>query len=327
MKIKNILSATAMAILMGTAMVSCGDKSGNKATSPLGLVACDESFERILQQEVEVFEYCYPQYSIMPYYVNEKAAVDSLLDLGNVRTAILARELTEKEKAFFKSHDKNVRQQQIAVDAIALIVNTQNPIEQLSVQELRDILAGKLKTWGEIEPNKTGAIDIVFDHQGSSTVQYMRDSLMNGKNFGGNVFAQKSNDDVFKAVEANPRAIGIIGVSWISSDLKHKEPTTEELAKIAQSSDTTELSFDTRVKVLKVAGDGEVVAYKPYQTYIFEGKYPLFRPIYMTTVATGGTTSSKFYDFVTGPMGQKLIVMTGVLPARLFKRQVQVTTH
>lgn len=326
MNIRKILSTAVTAVLVGMAVTSCGD-SGNKATSTIGLVACDESFERILQQEVEVFEYCYPQFSIMPYYVNEKSAIDSLLDLGNVRTAILARQLNDKEKDYLKSHDKNVRQQQIAVDAIALIVNPKNPIEQITVQDLRDILAGKVKSWGEIEPNKTGEIDIVFDHQGSSTVQYMRDSLMNGKNLGGKVFAQKTNDDVFKAVSNNPRAIGVIGVSWISSDLRHKEPTTEELAKIAQSSDTTELDFDSRVKVLKVAGDGEVVAYKPYQTYIFEGKYPLHRSIFMVTVATGGTTASKFYDFVTGPMGQKLIVMTGVLPARLFKRQVEVTSH
>lgn len=319
--------STAMAVIAAVAIFSsCSGKKQNTTTSTSGIarVACDESFKKILEQEIEVYEYIYPDASIMPYYVDEKAAVDSLLDLGDIRTVVIARPLTEKERAYLSSHDKNVREKRIAVDALALIVNPANPIEQLSKKEIADILSGKVTEWGQIEPNKTGKIDVVFDHQGSSTVQYMRDSLLHGADFGPNVHAQKSNEEVFKAVADNPRAVGIIGVSWISSDLKGKQPSTEELARKAQSSDTTTLDFDSRIKVLKVSGDDQVVAYKPYQAYIFDGTYPLFRSIYMTTVAVGGTTSSGFFAFVTGFQGQKLIQMTGILPATVTPRMVSL---
>ena len=307
-----------------TAFTSCSSDEKKNNGPELAIVACDASFEKILQQEIDVFEYSYPKFNVMPYYVSEKAAIDSLLDLGSVRTIVIARPLTKQETAYLKGQGKNVRERKIAVDALALIVNPANTIEQLSVKELAEILSGKVTEWGQIEPNKMGKIDVVFDHQGSSTVQYMRDSLLNGGDFGPNVFAQNGNKEVFEAVASNPRAIGILGVSWISSDLSHGEKSTEELARQANSSDTTTLDFDNRVKVLKVSGRDQVLAYKPYQAYIFDGSYPLFRSMYMTTVSTGGTAASNFYVFVTGFVGQKLIQMTGVLPATVTPRMVSI---
>lgn len=316
--------AIALSILTLSAVSSCGSNDKKSQTPPLAKIACDDSFEKILQQEIDVFEYTFPSFSVMPYYVPEKDAVDSLLNLGDIKTIVIARPLTEKEISYLKSHDKNVREKKIAVDALALIVNPQNTIEQLTVKEIAEILSGKVTEWGQIEPNKMGKIDVVFDHQGSSTVQYMRDSLLNGGDFGPNVFAQKSNKAVFEAVASNPRAIGIIGVSWISSDLSHSEKSTEEIAAQSEASDTTTLDFDNRVKVLKVSGRDRVDAYKPYQAYIFDGSYPLFRSIYMTTIATGGTSASKFFAFVTSFRGQKIIQMTGILPATVTPRMVSL---
>lgn len=314
----------AICALSLAALTACGSKEKKSDVPALAKIACDDSFEKIMQQEIDVFEYSYPKYNVMPYYVSEKDAVDSLMSLGDVKTVVIARPLTEKETSYLKSHDKNVRERKIAVDALALIVNPANTIEQLSVKELAEILSGKVTEWGEIEPNKMGKIDVVFDNQGSSTVQYMRDSLLNGGNFGPNVFAQKGNKQVFEAVASNPRAIGVIGVSWISSDLTHGEKSTEQLVEQANANDTTTLDFDNRVKVLKVSGRDRIDAYKPYQAYIFDGSYPLYRSIYMTTISAGGTAASNFYVFVTGFVGQKIIQMTGILPATVTPRMVSL---
>lgn len=175
-----------------------------------------------------------------------------------------------------------------------------------------------------MEPCKLGEIDVIFDHQGSSTVKYMRDSVMNGRQFGAHVSAVKSNPDVFKAVASNKNAIGIIGVSWVSSDLSDRQKSVEELAQAVEKSDTTALEFNTDVKVLKIRGNNEVTAYKPYQAYIFDGSYPLYRSVYMVSTSPGGTVSHRFYSFVTGFQGQKIIQMTGILPATVRPRMVQV---
>lgn len=291
---------------------------------PLAKVACDESFENIMEQEINVYEYIYPKEDVVAYYLPENACIDSIMAMGSVKAAVVTRPLTEKEVSYLRSHKKLVHQQRIAVDALAIIVNPQNPVEILSRKDIAEILSGDVTRWDQVEPCKLGEISVIFDHQGSSTVKYMRDSIMYGRPFGPNVSAVKTNPEVFKAVAENKNAMGVIGVSWVSSDMKGREHSVEELAKAVEKSDTTMLDFNHDVKVLKIRGNDVVQAYKPYQAYIFDGSYPLFRSVYMISTAPGGTTTHRFYSFVTGFQGQKLIQMTGILPATLRPRMVSV---
>lgn len=312
-----------MSILFISMITSCGKTPTNTSTSGIATIVCDDTFENIMNQEIDVFEYIYPKASIIPYYVPEKAAVDSLLDQAT-KSIVITRELTEQEKNYLKNRKLNVKQRRIAVDAIALIVNKDNPIEILSKKEIAEILSGELAHWNDIEPSKLDSIKVVFDHQSSSTVKYMRDSLMDGKPFGKNVYAQGSNAAVFKAVQANKNAIGVIGVSWVSSDMRAAEMSREERAKSLNRNDTTTTSFNAEIKVLKVRPDDSIIARQPYQAYIYDGSYPLFRSIYMITTAANGSIAHGFYSFVTGFNGQKIIQMTGILPASVQPRMVQL---
>lgn len=312
------------ALLLAMAVSGCGGKKGSMQPSPLAKVACDESFENIIEQEINVYEYIYPKEDVLAYYLPENECVDSIMAMGSVKAAVISRPLTEKEVSYLRSHKKVVHQQKIAVDALAIIVNPANPVEILSRKDIAEILTGEVARWDQVEPCKLGEIDVIFDHQGSSTVKYMRDSILNGKAFGPNVSAVKTNPEVFKAVAENKNAMGVIGVSWVSSDMNGREKSVEELAKAVEKSDTTMLDFNSDVKVLKIRGNGVVTAYKPYQAYIFDGSYPLYRSVYMVTTAPGGTIAHRFYSFVTGFQGQKLIQMTGILPATVRPRMVAV---
>lgn len=313
-------------ILSGTTLSSCRKAPTNTSTSGLATIVCDATFENIMNQEIDVFEYTTKgNASIIPYYVSEKDAVDSLLDM-NTKTIVIPRELTQKEKDYLVAQKKNPRCNRIAVDAIALIVNPANPIDKLTVSEIAEILEGKVTSWGQFGPDmrKMGDIKIVFDHEGSSTVQYMRDSVMHGAAFGPNVFAQNSPAEVFAAVQNHKSAIGIIGVSWISADMRTRDLPREERIQSLQRNDTTVTDFDASVKVLKVGRDDDYHAYQPYQLYIYDGRYPLYRSIYMITTGVNGSLSHGFYSFVTGTIGQKIIQRTGILPARVQPRMVQL---
>ena len=319
-----IRSLTAAAVIAASIMaVSCGKKNEQKP-STLAKIACDESFENIMEQEIDVYEYIYPKEDVLAYYVPENAAIDSIMAMGGVKAAVITRPLTDQEVSFLRSNKKVVHQQRIAVDALALIVNPANPVEILSRKDIAEILSGEVTRWDQVEPCKLGDIDVIFDHQGSSTVKYMRDSILNGKPFGPNVSAVKTNPDVFKAVAENKNAMGIIGVSWVASDMSGKDKTVGGLAQAVEKSDTTTMDFNSDVKVLKVRGNDVVQAYKPYQAYIFDGSYPLYRSVYMVTTSPGGTVTHRFYSFVTGFQGQKMIQMTGILPATVRPRMVQV---
>ena len=72
------------------------------------------------------------------------------------------------------------------------------------------------------------------------------------------------------------------------------------------------------VKVLALYNDKlsseDARAYKPYQQYIFDGKYPLFRQMYMITTGASGSLAGGFYSFVTGNIGQKSLPRPGSYP-------------
>lgn len=320
-------------ILFG--LTACGGKHKDgadgtkKSLENITELACDETFENIIQDEIEVYEFIYPKESILPYYLNETACVDSLLQ-GKVKTIVIPRELTEREWNVLKSKKQIPRSQQIAVDAIAIIVNKDNPVEILSTTEIGEILTGKITEWNQIEPSSLGKIDVVFDHAGSSTVKYMKEKVAVDGTLGDNVYAQGNSPAVLEAVRTHPNAIGIIGVNWLTSNLDGRAlSSTEERAKESAKSDTIELastndSYTAEVKILKVREADKLEAYKPYQADIFSGNYPFYRSIYMITTGTGGMPSHRFFSFVTGTQGQKLILTSGILPAMMHVKRVEL---
>lgn len=216
------------------------------------------------------------------------------------------------------------KQKKIAVDAVAVIVNPENPVENLSMKDLGEILTGHITEWNDIYPSKLDKIQVVFDHNGSSVVKYMADSLLNGAGYASNVFSANSMKGVFDAVKSRKNAIGLVGVSWISSDLKKADLSAEERIKTLEVDDTTATTFTDEVKVLGINRNNSTIAYKPYQAYIFDGSYPLYRSIYMINTGATGSLANGFFAFVTSFRGQKLMMSTGVLPATVHHRMVSV---
>lgn len=328
---RNRLLLIAVAGVFAGTMTSCGPRRATKVEQKVEHMtfACDATFENIMDQEIDVFEYYYNnsrrQALVVPYYVSQAAAFDSLMDPDNsIRTIVAARRLTDAEKTRLRNRKLRPREQRVAVDAVALIVNNSNPQEAISMKELRQVLSGEVRSWKDMWPTRLDSIRIVFDEAGSSMVQFLRDSINGGKPFGPNVYAEGSARAVFDAVSRRPNALGIIGVSWVSTNMDGTALSKEEMRRRSETSDTTSLGFNPDIKVLAVSGDDTNLAYKPYQAYIFDGRYPLFRSIYMITTTVGGTLNNAFYAFVTGMQGQKVIQLTGVLPATVQPRMVQI---
>lgn len=323
-----------VAVAMATAMTGCMkyEKSANSHTTGTTSIVCDNTFQNIMQQEIDVFEYQYPDAHILARYATQAEAIDSLLSL-NTKTVVISRDLTAKEKDILKNKRRNVKSSKIAVDAVALIVNPDNPVNNLTLKELSEILSGSSKDWNDLQPSDLGEIAVVFDDQASSLVGYMRDSLLNGGPLGANVYAQGSVADVFKTVQESKNAIGVVGVSWITTDMGSADISKEDLAasilgnEPVEGANLDEAIKDNKVKVLGLYNDrtGEARAYKPYQQWIFDGKYPLFRQMYMITTGASGSLAVGFYTFVTGNTGQKIIAKTGILPARMQRINVELS--
>lgn len=319
-----IVLLLAALVLLGS---SCERPKGNSSTSGLARIYCDESFQNILEEEISVFEYLYPDASIMPTYLNEHDALDSLLR-GKVDVIITAHDLTPEQREGLKRQNRGCRSREIAVDAVAIIVNKANDIDELSMDDLRDIFQGKVHRWGEVFPTsmKNDSIRVLFDGSGTSVIHYMKEKFLGANgSFGPNVYAKKSSQEVFDIVERDKNVIGFIGVSWITSDLKGVEKTMDEKYEaLKNNEEVTAIDFTDRIKVMPVRADDQVRAFKPYQAYIFTGEYPLVRKIWAIDASFAGMLDHGFYVFLTGSIGQKIILQTGILPAAEPVRRVEL---
>lgn len=324
-----IAAAAAVAMLAG----ACDQrKPSTTPTSGVLTMMCDDSFQNIMDQEIEVFEYNYQKAHVLCRYEPQAAVLDSLLNY-KTSTAVISRELTQAEIERLKKEYPTTRQKQIAVDAVALIVNPANPISLLTTDEVADVLSGRDTLWTDLWPTDLKTINVYFDHGGSSTVQFMRDKVLNGAKFGANVHAQGSVPEVFKAVQRDKNALGIVGVSWLTTDMgKTDMPEAERKRQIAELAAQAKSEGEivapefvaNDVKVLKIRRNDELDAYRPYQQYIYDGKYPYTRQIFMVTTAVPGSIGGGFFSYVTGWDGQKIISLTGIMPARVKARIVEL---
>lgn len=324
---KNQLILFVAVILTSLLLTACGDRRP-KSTSTRGIarILCDESFQSVLEQEIAVFEYQYPEASIMPEYINEHDALDSLFK-NKVDLIIISHDLTPDQKKSLKKLGRSFRTKMIAVDAIAIIVNQQNDIDDLSMEDLRDIFTGKVKRWGEVYPTKlkNDTIKVMFDGSGTGVVHYMKDKFLDGKSFGPNVYARGSSREVFDAVEKYKNVIGFIGVSWITSDLKSAEiPIEQKYEELKTNNEVSVIDFTDRIKVMPLRGDDKIQAVKPYQAHIYSGDYPLVRSIWAIDASYSGMLDHGFFTFLTGVIGQKIILQTGILPAAEPVRCVEI---
>lgn len=319
------------------AMVSCGEVKRGEYAKGAATIYCDDGFKNILEEEIDVFEYSYPGSSIIPKYVSEADAVDALM-ADSTQAIIITHEFTPQQiREIREKHKRVVKQRCVAVDAVGLIVNKDNPLSEISVEDIGKILNGDITKWSQLALPDTTDIQLVFDNQNSSTVMYMREKFLNGKPITSvpnvHVYAQQNNAQVFDAIKGNRNAIGIISVSWLGDSLEnaHKVPVDKRLEGYEEENDIIEKQLTTEVKVLAVQNPTEendytLVAYKPYQAYIATGEYPLFRKVYMITSASSSTLMKSFYDFMTGFVGQKIIANTGILPYHMNPRVVELQT-
>lgn len=279
-------------------------------TSGVIAIAADESFQPIVQEEIDVFEGLFPLAGIVPRYVTEVEAVNLLLK-DSLRLAITSRRLTPEEMNSFNSRKFFPQEIKIATDGLALITHRGNPDTLISVKDIRRILTGDAKLWKDIYPDsKLKDIRLVFDNKNSSTVRFAVDSISKGAPLAEQVKALKTNKEVIEYVANTPDAIGIVGVNWLSD-----------------KNDSTGLSFSKEIQVMSVSAAGKATpenSFKPYQAYLFYGDYPLTRSIYALLNDPRSALAWGFGSFLSSDRGQRIILKSGLVPATQPVRVVNV---
>lgn len=285
-------------VLLTALLASCshGKKGSEWVHENDVCLAVDETFRPIMENIVQSFGMAHAEATMKPLYVSEDSALRLLVN-DSIRCCIATRKVSENEALLIKQHHLGVTQSLIASDAIALIVNKENTDSLITLDEIKGIVSGRITRWEQLEKHtRTGELKLVFDHSGSSTVRYMRDSLCGGHDLSGNVFASegKTNRSVLEMVQADPTIIGIVGANWLNEKAD------------APLSDFSGLPFH----VMRVSREKGLFAkyVRPYQYYIATGEYPLLRSVYiMHTDPRSQSMLRQFYFFTKGQKGQTII--------------------
>lgn len=198
------------------------------------------------------------------------AVTEERCDIG-----LASRNLKEEEKS------KGLTETTLALDGIAVIVNPENNVEDLTLEQIQKIYTGEIKNWSEVGGND-GEIVLIGREAGSGTRDGF-ESITDAENACKYRQELTSTGDVITTVSQNANAIGY--------------------ASLASVKDT--------VKAIKVGG------VTPSEDTVKDGTYEIQRPFVLVT--KDGSKLSKaaqaFFDYATGAEVADLISQAGVVPA------------
>jgi phosphate transport system substrate-binding protein len=294
--------------ISGCLLVSCGNtkhKDGRTDTYSSGVIsfASDESFSPIVESERDIFQHTYQDAKVNPIYTNESDGMNMLLNL-KINLLITSRYFKASELKNLRARDFSPVGVKLAYDALALIINKNNTDTCISVNDIKNILNGKVTKWSDIYPkSRRGEIVLVFDNKKSSAVHFAEDSILGGKPITSkNVVATNKTADVISYVEKTPGAIGIIGSNWLND-----------------KGDSTNLTFNKNIRLMSVSRlpkANPLNSYKPYQYYIYDGSYPLIRTIFALLNDPYNGLPWGFAHFIESPKGQLIMLKSGLLPVQ-----------
>ncbi len=255
-------------------------------------ISADESFRPVIDSQVQVFESLHPEANIIVHY---KPEAECLKDLNNdsIRMVIVTRGLDHEEQQIMRQR-LGFRPSfgVVAFDAVAVITNNAAADSLFTMGEIRSIAKGTSGLKYQMLLDGTNA---------TSTVRFVRDSLLQGENLSENIVGAQGSEAVIDYISKNNDAIGLLGVSWIGN-----------------KNDPQVLSFLEKVKIagLECRGcDGTYV--KPYQANIAGGRYPMVRPLYYILKENYDGLGSGFSNFLIYEKGQLIFQRAYLLPSRM----------
>ncbi len=298
-------------LLFILSLIGC-DSGGPKqfsdtTTSGKVNIVVDESYSLLFDSQIYTFQKLYKRGSIHASFLPEQEALSALMK-DCCKVIVINRDLSSDERLQFKKNNLYPISTKIAEDAVALIVNNENINLQLSLAQLKSILLGKDSLWKQVNPEaQEGRINVVFDNNNSANERYLREVLLDNQPYQKNCFAVKSNPEVINYVNTHKNALGVISVNWISDQ-----------------DDTLSQRFLTKVKVVGISKSEGLDFYKPYQAYIKTKDYALCRDVYMINRQTRAGLGTGFVSFVAGEKGQRMILKSGLVPATIPSRIVEI---
>jgi phosphate transport system substrate-binding protein len=265
--ITGLLLLSVMPCLLG-----CGNHTRNvsKSRKSTVTIAGSTSVMPFSEKLAEHFKIEEPGITVDVQGGGSSAGIQACIN-GTVDIGMSSREL--------KGDEKRLDEIIICHDGIAIVVHPQNPLQNITLEQIRAIYGGRLRNWkqlGWINRN----IDAVTREEGSGTRGAFEELVMAKTDIHDSTMVQDSNGSVKEVVATDPYAIGFISLGVV----------------------------DAKVKALPVEG----VA--PKVENIKTQRYRIVRPFLYLTMGAPEGAARLFISYVLSKDGQLILKKEGLVP-------------
>jgi len=130
-------------------------------------------------------------------------------DLANASRKIKAAEITACVKAF----NKRPTEYKVCLDGLSVYVNAENPIKELTLDQLEGIFTGRIRTWKELGGGE-GFITIYSRENSSGTYEFFKEHVLKGKDFAATAQPMQGTAQVLESVSKDKGGIGYGGAAY-----------------------------------------------------------------------------------------------------------------
>ncbi len=207
---------------------------------------------------------------------------------GTVDIANASRRMKEEEKESAINNGSNPVEFVIARDAIAIIVNPENPIDNLTLKQISDIYSGKINNWQEIGGEDRPIVRLSRETNSGTHVYFLEQVVRLGDKENKTLFSQDtlllpSSEGIGAEIRQNPNAIGYDGLGYVTEEMK--------------------------VIGVAISDGGEFVL--PSSETVNNGAYPIARDLYMYSNGTPTGIIKDYLDWLLTPEAQNIVTELG----------------
>jgi phosphate transport system substrate-binding protein len=216
---------------------------------------------------------------------------------GTVDLAQSSRPMRDGERADVESRrNAKLTETPVALDALAVFVNSGNRVRELSIDQLAQIYTGKVTNWNQV--GGANAPIVLYGRENSSgTYEYFKEHVLNKADFAPRTQTLQGTAAVINAVARDKNGIGYGGIAYASD-----------------------------VRAVSVKKDAATPAVEPNVSSVADGSYPISRKLYFYWVSTANPELQQFVQWVTTPEGQKLVENVGYFPLSTRPATAEQTT-
>lgn len=272
MRIINWTILVAALLLVVILSMGCISKSGREEL----IIAGSTTVQPIVTRASEVFSERNPDIKIGVQGGGSGTGI-RMVGEGTINIGSSSRELNPEEKS--KHPDLVVHT--IGVDGIAIVVHPSNPINNLSLGQIKDIFSGRINNYKEVGgPDRR--IVLVEREDGSGTRSMFESFVMNNADVSERALQKPASGAIRFTVSGNENAIGYLGIGYLDGTIKPVsingvDPTEENIRAI---------------------------------------RYPLSRNLYLITKGDSAGLTKKFIDFIMSDEGQQIVKEEGFVGIR-----------